>query len=251
MTIDYNLIRDQYATWETGSLGYVAGVTQEEKEEVAWLCRYCAQACEMNFSPDGSGSNVLKQKKAFLAFGYNSGMRLLGIEAWPTRETWNTWDYTDEEWTAIMNEELAAGHPLPYSCEDFSIGHAFVVDGVDADGLYHVSWGWYGRGDGWFQHRAFNVTVQNEYMEFNDALFMVVDLYPYEGYVIPGGDEPEKKLGDINDDGFVNVADVTELINAILNSNTDTLDQSVANIDGDAYINVADVTALITISLNQ
>ena len=250
-TIDYNLIRDQYATWETGSLGYVPGVTQEEKQEVAWLCRYCAQACQMNFSPDGSGSNVLKQKNAFLAFGYNSNMRLLGIEAWPSRETWNTTDYSDDEWTAIMNEELAAGHPLPYSCEDFSIGHAFVVDGVDADGLYHVSWGWYGRGDGWFQHRAFNVTVQNEYMEFNDALFMVVDLYPYEGYVIPGGDEPEKKLGDINNDGFVNVSDVTDLISAILNSEVDSLDANVANINGDENINVSDVTALIAMILNN
>ena len=250
-TIDYNLIRDQYATWETGSLGYVPGVTQEEKQEVAWLCRYCAQACQMNFSPDGSGSNVLKQKNAFLAFGYNSNMRLLGIEAWPSRETWNTTDYSDDEWTAIMNEELAAGHPLPYSCEDWSLGHAFVVDGVDADGLYHVSWGWYGRGDGWFQHRAFNVTVQNEYMEFNDALFMVVDLYPYEGYVIPGGDEPEKKLGDINNDGFVNVSDVTDLISAILNSEVDSLDASVANINGDENINVSDVTALIAMILNN
>lgn len=250
-TIDYNLIRDQYATWETGSLGYVPGVTDEEKEEVAWLCRYSAQACLMNFSPDGSGSNVLKQKNAFLAFGYNSNMRLLGIEAWASRETWNTWDYSDDEWTAIMNEELQAGRPLPYSCEDWSLGHAFVVDGVDADGLYHVSWGWYGRGDGWFQHRAFNVTVQNEYMEFNDALFMIVDLFPYEGYVIPG-DEPGHDLGDVNHDGETDVNDVTAIISYILGANPEPFYLNEANVDGDdeGAIDVNDVTALITIILN-
>lgn len=245
-TIDYSLIRNQYAQWTDGSLGWVAGVTDEEKQEVAWLCRYCSQSCQMNFSPDGSGSNVLKQKNGFLTLGYSENARLLGIEAWASRETWNTTDYTDEEWTAIMNEELAAGRPLPYSCEAWSIGHAFVVDGVDAEGLYHVSWGWYGRGDGWFQHRAFNVTVQGEYMEFNEALFMIVDLYPYEGYVIPGG-EVEILRGDVDGNGKVNIDDVTTLIDMLLSGAT-TPDE--ADLDQDGKANIDDVTALIDVLLN-
>ena len=247
--IDYDLIRDQYTTWtEDDKLAWVEGVTDEEKQEVAWLCRYCAQACLMNFSPDGSGSNVLKQKNAFMTIGYSSDAKLLGIEAWPSRETWNTTDYSDAEWTELMNAQLEAGRPIPYSCEDFSIGHAFVVDGVDAEGLYHVSWGWYGRGDGWFQHRAFNVTVQGEYMEFNDALFMVVDLYPYEGYVSPNapGSEPEVKTGDVNGDGEVNISDVTDLIDLLLQGGaTDTK----ADVNGDGDVNISDVTDLIDMLL--
>jgi len=251
-TMDYSLIRDQYTTWtDAGSLAWVDGVTDEEKQEVAWLCRYCSQACLMNFSPDGSGSNVLKQKNAFLTLGYSSDARLLGIEAYASRETWNKTDYTDEEWTAIMNEQLVAGRPLPYSCEDWSNGHAFVVDGVDAEGLYHVVWGWYGRGDGWFQHKAFNVTVQNQYMEFNEALFMVVDLYPYEGYVIPGSDSYD--LGDVNHDGSVDVSDVTAIIGYILGNNPTPFHIEQANVDGDAEgaIDVSDVTAVIAIILNN
>lgn len=247
-TMDYSLIRDQYTTWtDAGSLAWVDGVTDEEKQEVAWLCRYCSQACLMNFSPDGSGSNVLKQKNAFLTVGYSTDAKLLGIEAWPSRETWNTSDYSDDEWTAIMNQELVAGRPLPYSCEDWSDGHAFVVDGVDADGLYHVVWGWYGRGDGWFQHRAFDVTVQNQSMHFNDALFMVIDLYPYEGYVIPG----DYDLGDVNHDGDVDVNDVTAIISYILGAEPTPFHLEQANVDGDAAgaIDVNDVTALISIIL--
>ncbi len=253
-TIDYSLIRDQYTYFnDEGKLDWVDGVTDEEKQEVAWLCRYCAQACVMNFSPDGSGSNVDKQRNAFLNIGYSTDARLLGIEAWPSRNTWNTTDYTDDEWTAIMTAELQAHHPLPYSCEGWDLGHAFVVDGVDADGLYHVNWGWYGRGDGWFQHKAFNVTVQGQYMEFNESLFMIVDLYPYEGYVSPN--DPNASTddipGDINGDHILNVSDVTLLIQMVLNQEEVTLDMDVVDINGDTQINVADVTALIQMVLSH
>ena len=56
-------------------------------------------------------------------------------------------------------------------------------------------------------------------------------------------------IGDINGDGSVNVADVTTLINMILNS-TFTVN-SVTDVNGDGSVNVADVTTLIHIILNQ
>ena len=55
--------------------------------------------------------------------------------------------------------------------------------------------------------------------------------------------------GDVNHDGFVNVADVTALIQIILNSMP--VDLAVADLSGDNNVNVADVTALIQIILNQ
>ena len=250
-TMDYSLIRDQYTTWtDAGSLAWVDGVTDEEKQEVAWLCRYCSQACVMNFSPDGSGSNVLKQKNAFLTLGYSDNAKLVGIEAWPSRETWNTTDYTDEQWVAMMTEQLQAGRPLPYSMEDIGDGHAFVVDGVDAEGMFHVVWGWYGRGDGWFQYGAFNVTVQNQYMEFNTALFMVIDLYPYEGYVIPGS-EPQGKMGDVNNDGKVDTDDVSLIINYVLGKEAAGFNPDNADYNNDSKIDVDDVSAIIKMVLGM
>ena len=243
-TMDYSLIRNQYTYFnEEGKLSLVEGVTNEECEEVAWLCRYCAQACVMNFSPDGSGSNVMKQKKAFDALGYSSETKLLGREAWPTRETWNTTDYTHEEWVELINAQLEALHPIPYSSEDIGDGHAFVIDGVDAEGLYHVSWGWYGRGDGWFQYGAFNVTVQNQYMEWNDALFMVADLYPYEGYVIPG--DTTYEVGDVDQSGVIDIDDITALTAYVLNPAGSTIDVTLANFNGEGAIDIDDVVALI------
>ena len=57
------------------------------------------------------------------------------------------------------------------------------------------------------------------------------------------------KRGDINGDGVVNVADVTALIQIILNSTP--VDHAVADLNNDNNVNVADVTALIQIILNQ
>jgi hypothetical protein len=53
--------------------------------------------------------------------------------------------------------------------------------------------------------------------------------------------------GDVNDDGQVNVSDVTVLINMILG--TVTMNDAVADVNADGQVNVSDVTALINIIL--
>lgn len=57
------------------------------------------------------------------------------------------------------------------------------------------------------------------------------------------------QLGDINGDGIINVADVTALIQIVLNSTP--VDLALADLSGDGTVNVADVTALIQIVLNN
>ena len=53
-------------------------------------------------------------------------------------------------------------------------------------------------------------------------------------------------MGDVNDDGLVNITDVTLLINAVLNDNYDNINRVNANMNGDDAINITDVTMLIT-----
>ena len=63
---------------------------------------------------------------------------------------------------------------------------------------------------------------------------------------------PEFIEGDVNDDGMVNIADVTRLIDYLLDSgNTANFNENAANVNGDADINIADVTALIDRLLNS
>ena len=56
-------------------------------------------------------------------------------------------------------------------------------------------------------------------------------------------------VGDLNNDGKVDVADVTLLINLILNNDHAGIDPAVLDVNNDGDINVADVTALIAMVL--
>lgn len=51
--------------------------------------------------------------------------------------------------------------------------------------------------------------------------------------------------GDVNCDGFVNIADVTDLIDYLLSGNDDSVSQTNADCDKDGNVNIADVTTLI------
>ena len=79
---------------------------------------------------------------------------------------------------------------------------------------------------------------------------MVVNVYPYDGYVIPG-DEPTSMRGDVNKDGAVNIADVTRLIDYLLSQDPTGIDLDAANCNQDEGVNIADVTKLIDYLLSQ
>ena len=330
-TFNYDLMLDAYTIFNPATNGVALGTfTDEQADAVATLCRYAGHACEARYGNSGSSTGVYSydQRDAFRFFGFQSDFKLIGYD--PSYYCDNNNKYTEDEWKALISVELEAGRPIAYHNVDFIDGHAWVLDGVDGDGKFHMNWGFYERFNGYFEFGAFGFYPygDSEYWNFScynsTANEMIINLYPYDGYVIPGGGElevtatpvlsydeqtrmltvegvgeihvyvdgvevempykfqktfeiatytvtataqeqgkaisetatlvvsvPAKLFGDINDDGFVNVADVTELINAILNSQTDSLDASVANINGDAYINVSDVTDLIAMILNH
>lgn len=60
--------------------------------------------------------------------------------------------YAPEEWHSILQTELSAGRPIYYSGANRwkRGGHAFVIDGFDEEGLYHVNWGWSGLCNGYY-----------------------------------------------------------------------------------------------------
>lgn len=67
-----------------------------------------------------------------------------------------------DDWCALIDGELRAARPVFYEAfgryeEDGELhteGHAFVLDGLNAAGLYHVNWGWGGADDGYFDIEA-------------------------------------------------------------------------------------------------
>ena len=250
-TFDYDLILDQYRYYdpETGN-PIIVDYTEDQANEVAKLCRYCGQACKArygNSGQTGTGSYTYDQRDAFLLFGYNENLQLIGKDPSYYCANYGT-RYTLEEWAALICTELEAGRPIPY--HDVWEGHAWVLDGVDADGLFHMNWGFNGKFDGWFELNALIIVPygDSEVWDFssssNGSNEMIINCFPYEGYVIPG-DEPQGLRGDVNMNNEVTIADVTALIDYLLTNNASAISLDNANCNLDDDVTIADVTALI------
>lgn len=56
-------------------------------------------------------------------------------------------------------------------------------------------------------------------------------------------------IGDVNRDGYVNISDVTCIINYILNGDGSNIDLEAAELNGDGTINISDATKLINMIL--
>ncbi len=176
-------------------------------------------------------------------------MQLIGKD--PAFYCDNSNKYSIEEWVELINTELEAGRPIPY--HDTYEGHAWVLDGIDVDGKVHMNWGFYGKFNGWWEidALAFHPNDDDEVWDFsqgsNGGNEMIIGMFPYEGYVIPGDDpQPQVKIGDVDGDGNINISDVTALIDLLL---TDGSMTAGADVDGDGNLTISDVTALIDMLL--
>lgn len=58
-------------------------------------------------------------------------------------------------------------------------------------------------------------------------------------------------LGDANDDGFINMSDVTTIINYVLAMNPTPFNFINADFNGDGFINMSDVTGVINVILGK
>jgi hypothetical protein len=73
-------------------------------------------------------------------FGYDSSISLLDHDF-----------YSGAEWESILANEIDNNRPILYMGAGFGIGHAFVCDGYNSDGLFHFNWGWGGLSNGYFK----------------------------------------------------------------------------------------------------
>ena len=85
-----------------------------------------------------------------------------------------------------------------------------------------------------------NVTATNAEGTTTIALAEVQDMYFSNE---AGGSEMQP--GDVDMDGSVNIADVTALIDYLLNGNGSSINVAAADINNDGEVNISDVTTLI------
>ena len=122
-----------------------------QKNAVATLNVYCGHAVQMGYgtgTSSASSSRIPNALKNY--FGYAND----------ATEIYRS-DCTPAEWDERIYHELLHQRPVIYSASTSSgSGHAFICDGYDGNGLYHINWGWGGLSDGYFRLQALNPNSQ-------------------------------------------------------------------------------------------
>ena len=138
-TFDWEHMRDSYPSSSSG----IDQLPQTDIDAISWFMRYVGQAETMDYGLDKSGAEREEIMQALGIFGYRDAHVIEKID-FQTDEV----NYTNEQWGELIQSELIAGRPLIYCAFDMSSdstgigGHAFNVDGYDADNdMYHVNFG--------------------------------------------------------------------------------------------------------------
>ena len=210
--------------------------TETQGRAVALLSYVCGLISGMTYATNESGSSnhsALEGAKNY--FGYSNDAEIVVRS-----------DYSEPDWMDMVYNELSHQRPLYYqgvyvnfipSTGLVAAGHSFIIDGYNEQGLVHVNWGWYGNYDGYFDIALLDVRG----LQFNSYQDMVINFVPDPSLT--------ELTGDVNNDGSVNIEDVTSLINYLLSGDSSQIQIANADIDGDGDITISDVTALIGILL--
>ena len=138
-TIEYNFEENPFK-WENINPNISGPGTEAMWDAVAHLLYASGVACKSNYSTSGTSATLSNVQTAFCnIFGYSYQCQNIS----------RSW-YTNKEWEDIVYNELFNGRPVLYSgTSETDGGHAFICDGYN-NGYFHINWGWWGSGDGYF-----------------------------------------------------------------------------------------------------
>ena len=128
--------------WNNMLLDYQADSYNEaQAKAVAELMFHCGANIDMNYGRIVSSAYTIQVAHALTnVFGYSKSIQFLTKDA-----------YRWEEWKTLLRKELDAQYPVVYDGgTEKGEGHAFVCDGYNSDGLFHINWGWNGWNNGFF-----------------------------------------------------------------------------------------------------
>ena len=223
--IDWNNMLDSYS----------GSTTATQKQAVANLMKYCGASVRMNYANAWSGGSGAYSSDVPIAlksyFNYSDETTL------QYRSNYSS----DAAWESLVYTELSSSRPVYYSGSNSSGGHAFVCDGYDGSGYYHINWGWSGTSDGYFLLTALDPNQQGtggSSSGYNQNQAALINAQPRSSTPPPSGtgiffaDVRVKVLcvqnWDTNGDGELSVdeaAAVTSLGDAFKNSSISSFDE--------------------------
>lgn len=126
--------------WDLMLNNYTTSSPTANINAVATLMADVGCALEMNYMHGQSGAPTYAVPTALKTyFGYDADMTIISRNA-----------FSVNEWESILRAELDARRPIYYSGSAVAGAHAFVLDGYNSEGMFHINWGWGGSSDGYF-----------------------------------------------------------------------------------------------------
>ncbi|TKG95504.1 T9SS type A sorting domain-containing protein [Puteibacter caeruleilacunae] len=159
--------------WNNMPAALNSGSTQQQIDAVAELIYHCAVMVNMNFGPNSSSaSSYYVKSKLPEYFDYSSKIDYVSRS-----------DYSDSDWEDLLKSHLDNGIPVYMRGSDpENGGHAFVCDGYDDSGMYHINWGWGAYFNGYFA--LDNLSPYTGY-NFSTSTSAIINIFPdLEDYVV-------------------------------------------------------------------
>lgn len=119
---------------------YDSQSSEAQKTAIAQLMYWVGMSCRMGYGSQSAAGFSEGVKGLINYFGYDDGSHIESRGS-----------YTAAGWSDLLYNELLTGHPIAFAGTNSGGAHAFVLDGYDVDGLFHVNWGWGGMNNGYFR----------------------------------------------------------------------------------------------------
>lgn len=186
---DWSKLRDSYNAYYNGEGQLEKDWSDEEGQAIAQLMYDLGVAVEMGYSPTGSGASVGASEYALRNyFKYDANYYQRG-------------EFSTSEFIGFIVSELQNDRPVVMAGYNTSYGHAFVLDGCNPDGYFHVNWGWGGMSNGYFNINYLSPSEQG-IGGSDDGYYLnqeILTMQPYyDGDVLP---EKQARLGYAMMDG--------------------------------------------------
>lgn len=163
---DWDNMLDTYTGYETAD--------DIHAKAVAKLMSDAGCSVNMQYEEGGSGAFSTDAAQALAKhFKYNKGIYCA-----------YRYQFATDDWNALLRNELDNARPVYFSASTSAgPGHAFIIDGYDTNGLYHVNWGWGGYCNGYFDINYLNYTQQGTNINadnFNSTQYAITGIMPDE-----------------------------------------------------------------------
>lgn len=150
--------------WDNMPEKYNGDFTNNQAFAVATLMQHIGASVKMDYGPESGAYDKDVIPALTHYFGYDKDIiKMLDR----TNFEW-------KDWNKILLDELGKKRPIYYCGHSFIGGHAFVCDGMDSDGYYHINWGWGGESNDYFDITILNPNNGIGFNESNSAILGIV-----------------------------------------------------------------------------